>query len=359
MSLIAVGVGLAATAGSAYLGYSSQQKAIKAQQAGLAGVQGVDIPGVDTLASQTDLQKYQDQFQAQARIDPAYASLRSQGAQGVLGALADFANPNSTVNTSIANAAKAVNTNTPLDQASIQDLITQARQELSLGATLPPEFQAEMVRSGLATGGSVTGNVNGEGATGVGVRTLLGSAGINLQQQRAQEAEGELGTAQSLQQQQENALNELTQLSQNLNVAKAALGSGAAGMGTAALPSIGLTGSQNAQLSVGNTNLTNQKSVDQGNLAAQGALNQGQFLTSLLGGVSGALSGGAGYGASNGWLSNLFTSGGTAQTPSSPAALAGGGIPLNPGYSSNFGSSPTLGQNGVGTTGSILSVLGG
>ena len=205
MSLVAVaiGVGVAGTAASAYLSNSSQQKAIKAQEAGIAGEQGVNIPQVSELASQTDLQKYQAQFQAQASTDPAYAALRNQGAQGVLGALADQSNPNSVGNKGIASAAATVNQNTPLDQGAISDLISQARAELNAGATLPASFQAELVRSGLAAGGAAGTGVAGEGATGVGTRTLLGSAGIQLQQERAAQAEGELGSAQTLQAQQE------------------------------------------------------------------------------------------------------------------------------------------------------------
>lgn len=328
MSLVAVaiGVGVAGTAASAYLSNSAQQKGIKAQEAGLAGEQGVDIPAISTLASQSDLTKYQQQFTAEASVDPQFAALRNQGAQGVLGVLADQANPNSIGNKAISSAASTVNQNTPLDQGAISDLISKARDELNAGATLPASFQAELVRSGLAAGGAAGTGVSGEGATGVGARTLLGSAGIQLQQERAAQAEGELGSAQTLQAQQEAALNELTQLSMNLNQSKAAIGAGAAGMGTAALPSIGLSGSQVAGLSVGNTNLSNQKSVGQGNLGAQSAADTGAMYSNIIGGLTGAIGGALGSVGSSGWLSNLFQ--GSSITPTS----SGGALPGNVNY---------------------------
>jgi hypothetical protein len=308
---VAVVIGAAgAIGGSVYEGISSQ-KSISAEEGAVNSEQGVNIPQVSSLASQTDLAKYQADFAAQASIDPQYTALRNQGSAGVLGVLADQANPNSIENTAVSGAAKSVAANVPQTQSAIDNLISQAQQELAAGATLPPSFQAEMVRSGLANGGAATGQVNGEGATGVGIRTLLGSAGIQLQQQRAQEAEGELGTASGLQAQQQGALDELTQLSANLNSSKASNAAGAAGMGTAALPSIGLSGSQAASLSAGNTNLANQKAASLGNLQAQSAAANGQMIGGILGGVSGAFSGLAGnYAASgnSGWLANLISS---------------------------------------------------
>ena len=122
------------------------------------------------------------------------------------------------------------------------------------------------------------------------------------------------------------ALNELTQLSMNLNQSKAAIGAGAAGMGTAALPSIGLTGSEAANLSTRQHQSNNQKSVSQGNLQAQSALNQGSMYGSIVGGLASGASGALGVVGSNGWLNNLFQ--GSSTNPAAP----GGALPGNVNY---------------------------
>jgi len=333
MSLIAIGVGVAGVAASAAVTYSSQSKANKAQQNALNQVQGVNIPDVEALASQTDLQKYQEQFQAEANVDPQYSALRSQGASGVLGVLSDLANPNGTQNKAFTNAAAATNANATKAQPLISDLLTQAKAELDAGATLPPSFQAELVRSGLAAGGAAGTGVSGEGATGVQARTLLGSAGIALQQQRQAQATSLTAAGTGAAGQQESALNELTQLAAQLTQQKADIGSGAAGMGTAALPSIGLTGTNAAGIATGNQNLQNQKALASGNIAAQGALQQGAAISGILGSLGG------GGGSLSGWLGNLGNNS-TTYT----------GVPAgNPGYFSGSSSQPP---------GAVLGLLG-
>ena len=317
MSLIAVGVGVAATAGSAYLANKATQKGLSAESAAINSVQGVNIPAVTSLATQTDLAKYQQMFADEASIDPQFAQLRNQGAAGVLGVLADQANPNSVENLTQSTASSNLQANNPQTQSTIQDLLTQAKSELDAGATLPASFQAELVRSGLAAGGAAGTGVAGEGATGVGTRTLLGSAGLQLQAQRQAQAEGLTAGAGSLEAQQQAALDELMQLSTNMNTQKAAVGAGAAGMGSAALPNIGLTGSEAANLAVGNTQTMNQKALAQGNVSASSAAASGTMASSILGGLAGSYATGSGGTASlGGWLSNLFT-------PSNPTGNTG------------------------------------
>lgn len=320
MAFIAVGGGiamLAAGVGSAYLSYKAQQSAIGAQESALNNLKQVNIPAINQLASSEDLTKYQADFLAQANIDPQFAALRSQGASSVLSALTDNANPNSNTNKGAAALAQSTLNNVAPTQSVISGLISQAQQELNAGATLPPAFQAELVRSGLAQGGASGTGVTGEGATGVGVRTLLGSAGINLEAERQQQAEAAAGSAGTLESQQNQALSELTQLSASLNASKAALGGGAVGMANASMPSIGLSGTQDANIAVGNTNQQNQNTLAAGNLNAQGALAQGQMWSGILGSLGSAAGGMAGS-----WLSGLNAGGG-----SNVGSIASGGTP--------------------------------
>src|SRR5208282_95425 len=252
-SWLAIGaavVGTAAAVGSSYEKNKAQQSALSAQENAINGLQPLNITDLNSMASAQDLAKYQADFAAQAQYDPLFASLRSQGAQGVLGALASNANPNSIQNQSLAQLQTTTNANAAPTQSTISALLSAAQKELAGGATLPPAFQAELIRSGLASGGAAGTGVMGEGATGTGVRTLLGSAGQAYQAQQQGMATQAAGAASGLESQQEQALNELTQLSMNLNNQKAALAGGAASMGNATVPSIGLGGAQDVGLSM-------------------------------------------------------------------------------------------------------------
>ena len=131
-------------------------------------------------------------------------------------------------------------------------------------------------------------------------------------------------------------MNELTQLAAQLNQQKADIGAGAAGMGTAALPSIGLTGTNAAGIATGNQNLQNQKALASGNIAAQGALQQGAAISGVLGSLGGA------GGSLSGWLGNLgnnstiytgvpagnsgYFSGSSSQAPGAVLGLLGSGV---------------------------------
>src|SRR5208282_5911744 len=242
--------GAAGSIASASVTEGAQQGAINAQTNALNQLQPLDISSLNGMASAQDLAKYQADFSAQAEYDPLFSAMRTGGASGVLGALASNANPQSTQNAELAKATTAANANIKPTQDTISTLLSAAQKELAGGATLPPSFQAELIRSGLASGGAAGTGVMGEGATGTGVRTLLGSAGQAYQAQQQGMATQAAGAASGLESQQEQALNELTQLSMNLNNQKAALAGGAASMGNATVPSIGLGGAQDVGLSM-------------------------------------------------------------------------------------------------------------
>lgn len=287
---IAAGVGLAGAAAGAYVSNQGKQSAIGAQEKAINGLQGLNIPSLQSLASSADIQKYQQQFAEQAAIDPAYASLRTAGAGGMLSQLSSDASGNSL-------ADQALNGEAAGSGSTISQLMEQASNELSAGATLPPSFQAELVRSGLESSGQSGLQPGPNGAGGTNIRTLLGSAGLQLQAQRQQQAEGMLSTADS-------ALNDLASMSNQLTQSKMGRAVTAAGVGNATLPSIGLSGQDVTGMSEANTGLQNQKTLGLGNLDAQSALGNAQMWSSILGSTTSSLTSGLlGPGKStSGWL---------------------------------------------------------
>ena len=106
-------------------------------------------------------------------------------------------------------AAKEALAGTDVAAQAKQQLIDAALKELSLGATLPPDVQAELVKAGLEKGGMVTGAASPRGFGGQITRQLLGAGGIALRQQRQQQAGALLGRAQELETQRSSLLGTL------------------------------------------------------------------------------------------------------------------------------------------------------
>lgn len=323
MSLLIIGavVGIGGAVGASYLSGSSKSAGISSMMGAVNSLDGLNIDQMNQLASSQDIAKYQQSFEEQAKIDPAYSALRVGGAQAVLSGLNDLMNPSGPVPT----AFKALQTDTYANadqyKSIVTDLISQAHEDLANGATLPPAFQAEMIRSGLAAGGAAGTGVAGEGATGAGVRALLGTAGLQLQQERQAQAASLTGAAQTIDQQQRSALAELISLSQNISGTKAQLGGAAAAMGNATVPSIGLSGTEDVNMAIANTQLNNNKKLMLGQLTASKDANEGQMWGNMLGSLTGGISSGLGFGGggggaasggggmSSGWLSSLLSGG--------------------------------------------------
>lgn len=157
-----------------------------------------------------------------------------------------------------------------------QALIDAALQQLSEGATLPSDVQAELVRAGLEKSGMVTGAASPKGIGGLLTRQLLGSAAIQLQQQRQQQAAGLLGQAQNLESSRAQILGQLFP-----NLATTQLNT-LAGQGNvltqsnAIMPNAGLSGNDVANLWLARVGASTSLSKDAANAAAAGKLGQAQ-----------------------------------------------------------------------------------
>lgn len=334
-------VGAAAAAGSAYEKHQGEMSALSAEQQAWLQVKGYDIKGNSRLVSQGDLDKYKAQFQAQQAVDPTGAALRTQGEAGVLNQIRQDASGNSIAQQSL-NQSKAISdAQTPQEQGVINDLIARAKSDLAAGATLPPEFQAELVRSGLAGSAQNGEAINGSANAGANTRTLLGQAGIQLQAFRQNQALQAAGAAGDIQSRRASILSGLAEMSNNLQAAQYQRATGGAAMGYAGVPSIGLSGHEIGNLDLANQKLENTRTLALGGINANRALSSananaayiqagGQFVQNAIGayaggGTGGMMSGGSGGGGGGSWISGLLNSGGGYSGGGS-----GGGYQINP-----------------------------
>lgn len=233
---------------------------------------------VQAQATAADIQNAQARLALQAQIDPALYAARYQSQQQLLDQAAKIGSEADVA----AQAKREALAGTPGMEAAKNRLVDEAMKELKAGATLPPDVQAELVKAGLERSGMVTGSASGRGIGGQQLRTLLGSAGVQLQAQRQQAATNLLAQAQNLESSRQNILQSLfprlsaTQL-QNLGATQGVLGT-SAGM----LPSAGLSGQNIANIMLARVGATNQLAQSAASVGAQGIMGAAQGYGSAL-----------------------------------------------------------------------------
>ena len=238
----------------------------------------------------------------QKEADPQAAALREGGLNKLVEALnsEDTAKAQSALDKIVSE----VDQNSPEFAALKAKLLADAKTALDAGATMPPEFQAELVRTGLENAGVTGVTPDKKGAAGQTLRKLMGSAGLALQEQRRQSAVSNIGAATSLEANRASILGNLAAGFQQLNQTRMAQGAAALSMGQGLMPKIGLGGEDVVNMNVANVNLRNQRKLgiaDQKALKYQANAEMVNGLigagVSLVGSVAGGTGGGAGGGA--------------------------------------------------------------
>lgn len=325
-----------------------QNKAIGKQQQFV--FQNLNPSVIGPMATQADYANAVNRLVAQGQLDPALLDAR-YGAEGSIRdqlgklgvqpaqvsdqAVLEALNGGSVASgQSKANLLAAGNADLTSPTAGKDQLIQAAMDQIKQGATLPPDVQAELVKAGLENAGMVTQNASGQGVGGNILRTILGTAGIQLQQQRQTQAANLLAAAQALDTQKKQTATGLLTAAQNLEQGRASIlqnlfpnlsnvqlanlagTQGAFNTANSALPNGGLSGTDVANLWLARVGATNQLTQAAANNNAQNAINQGVAQSNLAGGAAkgasailGAVSPFAGIGGLSslgpGWASSV------------------------------------------------------
>lgn len=286
-------VALAGTVASAAMQADAAGKAANARQNALANLKKLNIPQIQQDAQAADVSQIANSLATQKSLDPQAAALREKGAQGLL---ANLSNPD---DAKAAAAAERMFSEQGGPDAGLEavrsSLVADAQHQLALGSSLDPMFQAELVRAGLEGGNTFAPAA--KGMAGQTARKLIGSAGIQLEQQRRAAAQGDVAAAQGITTARANILSNLVNTLHSVGTTTQQRAGAAFGVGQGTLQPVGLTGKDVANLSIANTNQQNQATLAGGDIAANRALANGQFLSSLVGGATsfaGGLLGGGG-----------------------------------------------------------------
>lgn len=273
---------------------------------------GMDVGTVQNVAQQAGQQQAEQQLALQRIIDPGLAAARQASGQAISTDVNNINNPNSPSN-QIAQAAvqNATTGSTGLDTGKAA-LISAALGQLQAGATLPPDVEASLVQAGLEQAGTGTNSAPG-GASGTGyggniLRTVLGTAGLNLQMQRQQQASNLLGQAGALQQQKQGALAELFPSLAQTQLANLQGTTNALTTSNNLVPTTGLSSSAATNLWLSRIGAQNQLYGGQGNVTASQALGQGQVWSQGIGAATSSLGGALGGGGNGGGAGGLFSS---------------------------------------------------
>lgn len=302
-TVVAAVVVAAGAAATAVVQKNAADKATKAQKEGveqqnklLKGNMNPDK--LNNLAQRFDKDRARNRIEFQKEIDPELAALRQKGKEELLAQ----ANLDRTTTDSALVAKELFNEVKQADprmEALKDSLITRAQESIDAGATLPPEFQAELVRAGLNEGAQA-GIGFDKSTIGGGVARVLGSAGIQLQQAREQQAIELAGAAQNITNSRVNILATVFPKLRDLESVNRQDALVNFQVGDSTLPQVGLTGQDAVNIQIAKTRAKGallQKSAD---IKAQGAIDQGQYTGALIGAGTSLVSGVLGaYGGSS------------------------------------------------------------
>jgi hypothetical protein len=261
----------------------------------------LDPSVIGPQATQADLTNALTRLAIQGQIDPALLGARYGAENNIAQQLGQIGIQSNKVANQATTEALA---GTPGMEAAKNQLVAEAQKELSAGATLPPDVQAELVKAGLEQSGMTTGSASGRGTGGQILRTILGSAGIQLQKQRQEQASGLLTAAQNLDSSRQNILQSLFPNLSKVQLANLGGSQSVLSQSNSMLPSGGLSGTDVANIWLARVGATNQLSQSAANAAAQGAMAQGNIWGNLTGGLTRNLgdNSGSAWNTVSGWF---------------------------------------------------------
>lgn len=295
-SIVAGVVVAGAAAGAAASKRSAAKKAADAQTQAVRDQEAIlrknlDPAALNRLAQTMDRERIISRRKLQEEQDPELARLRQYGKDELL---KEFQRPAESLNSQkAANQLFNENIQDPRMAALKESIIAKAQEDLDRGAELPPEFQAELVRSGLNTGAGSGIGVSRNQVGGVTSR-LLGGAGIELERQRTAEAQQLAGTAQNLTASRANILSSIFPTVKAAEDAKLQRAAGAFQVGDSALPQSGLSGSDAVNLEVSRRNAQIAARGKRGEISAMNQIARGEANAAYIQAAGSAISGGLG-----------------------------------------------------------------
>jgi len=326
-------VAAAGAAGGAYAKKKAADKGAEIQQKALVGQKKIlkdelSFERINQAATDADRLRAENRLALQKEIDPELAQLRQLGKEKLL---EETQRPNASLqSTQVANALFNENAKEdPRLEALKSSIINRAQEEIAAGSTLPPQFQAELVRAGVQQGAQA-GFATDARTVGGTIAKALGIGGEQLKVARENQAVNLAGAATNLDQSRANILGSIFPTIAAAEQARRQNAAAEFGIGEATLPESGLTGREAAAIQQNRGNTLLKIRGQQGQIKAQQAAAQGEATAAYIGaGASFASSALGAYGGSIGGGTPSFGSqyqGAAGQMYQSVANGQGGGF---------------------------------
>lgn len=238
---------------------------------------------VGGAATAADRERAQNQLALQALTDPELLRQRYAAQAATSQQLERLLSEESAAAQVAEQATAEALAGAPRMQQAKEALIDAALKELQLGATLPPDLQAEIVQTGLQRSGAATRGAGGAGFGGQILTSAVGSAGLQLQADRQQRAAGLLEAADNLERSRASILGSLFPNLESSNLSKISAADTVFKTSAAAAPEAGLTGESVANLWLARVGATNQLAQQSADAAARGGFAQAQILNKGIG----------------------------------------------------------------------------
>lgn len=246
--------------------------------------QQLDPATINAQALQASQEQAVNRLALQGQVDPALLGQRYTAEGALADQTAQLGNGPAQAVGDVAAQQAIQGTQQTTDAKTA--LIDAALQNLKAGATLPPDVQAELVQTGLEKTGQMTQTSDAQGFGGTILRKVLGTAGIQLQQQRQQNAAALAGQAQNLEQSRAQILGNLFPNLSSVQLNTLQGTENAFNTSNNALPQAGLSGNDIANVWLARVGASNQLAQSQANAAAQGAIGQAQAWAPAIGGAT-------------------------------------------------------------------------
>lgn len=259
--------------------YKTQKKSLLVQEKKLK--ETYDPDRVNALVAKYDKEFLNRRLALLKEVDPEMYKLRQAGQKNLV---EELGRDNETRQSKqVVNQLVAENLKPDQRAEALKDkLFAEANAELAAGATLPPEFQAELVRAGVSAGAGSGFAIDKRTIGGTTARAI-GSAGVQLKQQRLQNAQQLAGTAQQLTDARARILQSIFPTVQTAEQVAAARGAAAFELGNQTIPSAGLTGREATSFDIQGREGARQLFAARKDLKAQKTLNDAANTNKMIG----------------------------------------------------------------------------
>lgn len=337
---IAAGVVAAGAAASSIAKKNALKRAASAQKRGIQQQDAIlrkklDPAALNRFAQQVDRERALNRIELQRDVDPEIAELREFSKKQLLEISQQ--DESAKQSTQVANQIFRENIEADPRMERLKDtIVARAQEDFDAGATLPPEFQAELVRAGIQTGAQAGVGTSGRTVGGVTSR-LLGSAGIALQQQRAQEGVALASAADNLVRSRQQILSNIFPTVKVQEDAKYGRAVQNLGIAEGLLPEAGISGNAAIDIEIGRQKGFANLAAQRGQVRAGEAAARGEFTAGLIGaGTSLATAGLGAFGSAG----SLASAGGSGINYGSLSQSVLGGVGSLQTNNPFFGSSP-------------------